>query len=130
MSVSKETRHAALFSAASIMLADITFLSLRALHPSWPSVLIAVVTTTSSSTLPVSFYLFKADVIGLDFRVAWRTATDAPINLTFYQGDQNLRFPTITTETTPYGPATYMSYFSWTGTDAARSINVKQIIFS
>ena len=99
-------------------------------NPSNPAVLKDVVTTTSTSTLPVSFYIFKADVTGLDFRVAWRTATNAHINLAFYQGVQNLRFPTITTETTPYGPATHMSYFIWTGTDAARSINVKQINFS
>jgi len=99
-------------------------------NPSNPAVLQDVVTTTSTSALPVSFYMFKADVTGLDFRVAWRTATDAHIHLAFYQGDQNLRFPTITTETTPYGPITYMSYFSWTGTDAARSVNVRQINFS
>jgi hypothetical protein len=95
-----------------------------------PAVLKAVVTTTSTSTLPVSFYMFKADGSGLDFRVAWRTATDTHIHLAFYQGDQNLHFPTITTETTPYGPVTYMSYFSWTATDAARSVNVRQINFS
>jgi len=99
-------------------------------NPANPPVLKAVVTTTSTSTLPVSFYIFTADATGLDFRVAWRTATDAHINLAFYQGDQNLHFPTTTAETTPYGPVTYMSFFSWTGTDAARSINVRQINFS
>jgi hypothetical protein len=61
--------------------------------PSNPAVLQDVVTTTSTSTLPVSFYLLKADGTGLDFRVAWRTTTDAHIHLAFYQGDQNLRFP-------------------------------------
>ena len=37
MSISKETRQAVLMSGASIILAGITFLSLRVLHPSWPS---------------------------------------------------------------------------------------------
>jgi hypothetical protein len=37
MSLLKETRHAALISAASIILAGITLLSLRVLHPSWQS---------------------------------------------------------------------------------------------
>lgn len=37
MSISKETRQAALISGASIILAGITFLSLRVLHPFWPS---------------------------------------------------------------------------------------------
>ncbi len=37
MSISKETRQAALISGASIILASIPFLSLRVLHPSWPS---------------------------------------------------------------------------------------------
>ncbi len=37
MSIPKETRHAALISAASIILAGITLLSLRVTHPSWQS---------------------------------------------------------------------------------------------
>ncbi len=37
MSISKETRHAALISVASIILAGIVFLSLRVLYPSWGS---------------------------------------------------------------------------------------------
>ncbi len=37
MSIPKETRHAALISGVSIILAGITLLSLRALHPSWQS---------------------------------------------------------------------------------------------
>jgi len=37
MSRPKETRHAALISGASIILAGITLLSLRVLHPSWQS---------------------------------------------------------------------------------------------
>jgi len=37
MSISKETRQAALMSGASIILVGFTFLSLRVLHPSWQS---------------------------------------------------------------------------------------------
>ncbi len=37
MSIPKKTRQAALISGASIILAGITLLSLRILHPSWPS---------------------------------------------------------------------------------------------
>jgi hypothetical protein len=89
-----------------------------------PAVLNAVVTTTATSTLPVS--LFPTGVPAQDLIVAWRTATDAHINLAIYEGDQNLHNQVSTAHTTPYGPALYMPYVSWTGTDAAQSINVGQ----
>lgn len=37
MSIAKQTRQAVLLSGASIILAGIMLLSLRVLHPSWPS---------------------------------------------------------------------------------------------
>ena len=97
-------------------------------NPSNPPVLNAIVTTTATSTLPVS--LFTAGVPAQNLIVAWRTATDAHINLAIYQGDQNLHNQVTTPQTTPYGPALYMPYLSWTGTDAAQSINVGQINIS
>ena len=94
-------------------------------NPTDPPVLNAVVTTTATSTLPVS--LFPAGVPAQDLIVAWRRATDTHMNLAIYAGDQNLHNQVSMAHTTPYGPALYMPYVSWTGTDGAQSINVGQI---
>ena len=95
-------------------------------NPSNPATLNAVVTTTSTSTLPVS--LFTAGVAAPDLRVAW-TASDAHINLGIYEGDQTLHNTVTTTQTSPYGPALYVPYLSWTGTDAVQSVNISQVNF-
>jgi hypothetical protein len=94
-------------------------------NPSNPAVLDAVVTTASTSVLPVS--LFSAGVPNPYLRVAWRTATDSHVRLAIYEGGQFLHNPVYTAETTPYGPALYAPYLSWTGTDAAQSINISQV---
>jgi hypothetical protein len=91
-----------------------------------PAALSAVVTTTTSSTLPVG--LFTAGVAAPDLRVVW-TGSDAHINLGIFEGDQNLHNTVATTQTTSYGPALYAPYMGWTGTDAAQSINVSQVNF-
>ncbi len=94
-------------------------------NPSNPAVLDAVVTTASTSVLPVS--LFSAGVPNPYLRVAWRTATDSHVRLAIYEGGQFLHNPVYTAETTPYGPALYAPYLSWTGTDTAQSINITQV---
>ena len=95
-------------------------------NPSNPSALNAVVTTTATSELPVG--LFTAGVPAPDLRVAW-TASNGHINLGIYEGDQTLHNAVSTAQTSHYGPALYMPYLSWTGTDAAQSINVSQVNF-
>jgi hypothetical protein len=91
-----------------------------------PPVLNAVVTTTATSTLPVG--LFTAGVPAPDLRVVW-IASNGHITLGIYEGDSTLHNVTTTVQTSPYGPALYMPYLSWTGTDAARSVNVSQVNF-
>ena len=95
-------------------------------NPSNPAALNAVVTTTSSSTLPVS--LFTAGVAAPDLRVAW-TGSDAHLNLGIYTRAPTLVNVVTMTQTSPYGPALYTPYLSWTGTDAAQSVNVLQVSF-
>ncbi len=95
-------------------------------NPSNPAALNAVITTTSSSMLPVG--LFTAGVAAPDLRVAW-TATNGSIHLGIYEGDQTLHNPATTTQTSPYGPALYMPFLSWTGTDTLKSVNILQVNF-
>ncbi len=95
-------------------------------NPSNPATLSSVVTTTSSSTLPVA--LFNAGVAAPDLRVAW-TDSNAHINLGIYEGTQTLTNVSTTTETSFYGPALYMPFLSWTGTDTLKSVNVLQVSF-
>lgn len=95
-------------------------------NPANPPVLDAVVPTTTSSAFPVS--LFSAGVPAPYLRVVWRAA-DAHINLGIFEGDSNLHNQVTTAQTTPYGPALYMPYLGWTGTDSAQSINVIQVSF-
>jgi hypothetical protein len=95
-------------------------------NPSNPGTLNAVVITTSTSTLPVS--LFTAGVAAPDLRVAW-VDSNAHINLGIYEGDSTLHNVIITTQTSPYGPALYMPFLSWTGTDAAQSVNIMPVSF-
>ena len=95
-------------------------------NPSNPAVLNARITTTSSSMLPVS--LFTAGVAAPDLRVAW-TGVGSHINLGVFEGDQTLHNVVTTVQTSPYGPALYMPYLSWTGTDALKSVNMLQVNF-
>lgn len=95
-------------------------------NPSNPAVLNAVVTTTATSALPVS--MFIAGVPAPDLRVAW-TDSNAHINLGIYSGGSALQNTVTTAQASPYGPALYMPYLSWTGIDAAQSVNVSQVNF-
>ena len=81
-----------------------------------------VVTVASTSQLPVG--LAPAGVASPYVVVAWRTATDAHVRTAVFEGGQFLHNPVYTAQTTNFGPALYSPYMSWTGTDAAQSINV------
>jgi hypothetical protein len=95
-------------------------------YPSNPAVLNAKITTTTFSLLPVA--LFTAGVANPYLRVAWIGA-DTHINLGIYEGDQTLHNVVTTTQSSLYGPALYMPYLSWTGKDAAQSVNILQVSF-
>jgi len=95
-------------------------------NPSSPAILSAEIITTSSSMLPVA--LFTAGTANPDLRVAW-TGVGKYINLGIYEGDDVLHNVVTTTQTSAYGPALYMPYLSWTGTDAAQSLNMQQVSF-
>jgi hypothetical protein len=88
-------------------------------------------TLTSTSQLPVSVAPLTSQPYWVS--VAWRTANNTHIHLgIFEQGiSTTLQKPVNTTETTPYAPAltSYGGtfYMSWTGTDAAQSINVSPV---
>lgn len=58
MSLSKETRHAALMSGASIILVGITLLSLRMLHPSWQTDQLDVLLLSVALGVVACFLLF------------------------------------------------------------------------
>jgi hypothetical protein len=90
--------------------------------PAQPSDLKEVVTVASTSQLPVS--LAPAGVASPSVVVAWRTATDAHVRTAIFEGGPFLHNPVYTAETTNYGPALYSPYMSWTGTNAAQSVNV------
>lgn len=91
-----------------------------------PATLNAVVTTTTTSTLPAS--LFTAGVAAPDLRVAW-IDSNAHINLGIYEGDSTLHNVVTTTQTSPYGPALYMPFLSWTGTNTTQSVNIMPVSF-
>lgn len=95
-------------------------------NPSQPATLSAVVTLASTSQLPVG--LAPAGVADPYVNVAWRAATDAHVRLATFEGGQYLHNPVYTSQSTPYSPALALqgsvSYMSWTGADAAQSINV------
>ena len=95
-------------------------------NPSNPAVLNAKITTTTFSLVPVA--LFTAGTANPDLRVAWIDA-DTNINLGIFEGDQTLHNVVTTTQTSVYGPALYMPYLSWTGKDAAQSVNILQVSF-
>jgi hypothetical protein len=90
--------------------------------PAQPTDLQNVVTVASTSQLPVS--LAPAGVASPSVVVAWRTATDAHVRTAVFEGGPFLHNPVYTAETTNYGPALYSPYMSWTGTNAAQSVNV------
>src|SRR5215472_5423723 len=90
--------------------------------PAQPGDLQDVVTVASSSQLPVG--LAPAGVASPYVVVAWRTATDAHVRTAVFEGGPFLHNPVYTAETTNYGPALYSPYMSWTGTNAAQSVNV------
>lgn len=87
-------------------------------------------TLTSTSQLPVSLAPVN-NAPPFWFHVAWRTTTDAHIRIGTSELGPVLKDPIVTTETTPYGPALTLSggitYMSWTGTDAAQSVNILQL---
>jgi hypothetical protein len=88
-----------------------------------PAMLPVVVTTTSSSSLPIA--LSFAGVAGYPALVmAWRTASDAHILLGFFGGNPTIRGIVNTGQTTPYGPALERPWLSWTGTDRSQSVNL------
>jgi hypothetical protein len=58
MSLRKETRHAVLISGASILLAGITLLSLRVLHPSWQSDQLDALLLSVAFSVGACFLLF------------------------------------------------------------------------
>jgi hypothetical protein len=91
-------------------------------NPANPASLSPVVTLTATSQLPVG--VAKAGVAAPDVVVAWRTASDAHIQLGVFVGGPVLSNALTTAQTTPYGPALFEPFMSWTGTDAARSVNV------
>ncbi len=90
--------------------------------PAQPTDLKEVVTVASTSQLPVG--LAPAGVASPSVVVAWRTATDAHVRTAIFEGGPFLHHPVYTQETTNYGPALYSPYMSWTGTNAAQSVNV------
>ena len=90
--------------------------------PAQPSDLQEVVTVASTSQLPVG--LAPAGVASPSVVVAWRTATDAHVRTAIFEGGPFLHNPVYTAETTNFGPALYSPYMSWTGTNAAQSVNV------
>jgi hypothetical protein len=90
--------------------------------PAQPADLNNVVTVASTSRLPVG--LAPAGVASPSVVVAWRTATDAHVRTAVFEGGPFLHNPVYTTETTNFGPTLYSPYMSWTGTDAAQSVNV------
>lgn len=90
---------------------------------SHPLTLSAIVTTTSSSSLPIA--LSFAGVAGYPALVmAWRTASDAYILLGYFGGTPTIRGIVNTGQTTPYGPALERPWLSWTGTDGLQSVNL------
>lgn len=101
-------------------------------NPSQPATLSAVVTLASTSQLPVG--LAPAGGADPSVNVAWRTASDAHVRLATFEGGQYLHNPVYTSQTTSYNPALARlgsaNYMSWTGTDAAQSINVSMANFA
>jgi hypothetical protein len=98
--------------------------------PSQPTNL-SVVVTNAISQLPIGLtFVGNAGYPGL--RVAWRTPTDAHINLGLFGGSPVLQGIVYTMQTTPYGPSLIVAghggaFMSWTGTDAAQSVNVSAV---
>lgn len=92
---------------------------------SHPATLSVVVTTTSSSSLPIA--LSFAGVAGYPaLVVAWRTASDARILLGFFGGVPTITGIVNTGQTTPFGPALERPWLSWTGTDRLQSVNLSR----
>ncbi len=107
-----------------------SFIVVGSYDPSNPTQLSTVVTTTSTSQLPVG--LTFAGTAGPVVRVAWRTASDAHIRLGLFGGDSALHNQVTTAQTTLYGPALTVAgrggpFISWTGTDATQSVNVSPV---
>ncbi|MGO8950590.1 MAG: hypothetical protein ACLQUY_23655 [Ktedonobacterales bacterium] len=99
------------------------FIVIAQYNTSQPATLSVVVTTTSTSQLPVA--LSFAGVAGYPALVmAWRTASDALILLGYFGGNPTITGIVNTGQTTPYGPALDRPYLAWTGTDRSHSVNV------
>ena len=99
------------------------FIVIAQYDTSHPATLSVVVTTTSSSSLPIA--LSFAGVAGYPaLVVAWRTASDAHILLGFFGGTPTITGIVNTGQTTPYGPALERPWLSWTGTDTSQSVNL------
>lgn len=94
--------------------------------PSHPKSLDGVITLTATSQQPVG--VSGAGVPAPWVNMAWRSASDAHILLGVFEGDATVHHVVTTAQTTLYTPALFDSaYMSWTGTDAAQSVNVSQI---
>jgi hypothetical protein len=107
-----------------------SYITIGRYDPSNPANM-SVVVTTSSSQLPIGLtFAGNAGYPGL--RVAWRTASDAHIQLGLFGGASVLQGIVTTAQTTIYGPALTVAghggpFLSWTGTDAAQTVNVSPV---
>ena len=103
-----------------------SFVVIAQYDTSHPATLNSVVTTTSTSQLPVA--LSFAGVAGYPALVmAWRTASDAQILLGYFGGNPTITGIVNTGQTTPFGPALERPWLSWTGTNAALSVNLSKV---
>jgi len=90
--------------------------------PTNPASLSAVVTTTSTSLLPVGLENGPESSNGLT--IAWRTASDAHIRFGIWTGSATITGINVTFETTNYGSTVDGGALCWTGTDGSRHVNV------
>jgi hypothetical protein len=100
-----------------------TFIVIAQYNLANPGTLSVLVSTTQTSSLPVA--LDFAGVSGYpSLVVAWRTASDARIQLGFFNGTPVLSGIVTTAQTTPYGPGLARPLLSWTETDPLQHVNV------
>ena len=92
-------------------------------NPSQPTTLSGVITTTSTSVLPVGLE-DGPDSCNVCRQVAWRAASDARIRVGIWNSASTIQPITVTSQTTNFGPAISGGLFCWTGTDASQHVNV------
>lgn len=88
-----------------------------------PSSLSPIVTTTSTSTLPVGVEN-GPESSNPSLQFVWRTASDSRIRSGIWTGGTTLRVITVTNETTDFGSTIDGGVLCWTGNNPARNINV------